>query len=48
MQYSQRAIATGGFGGRDLNPLGAGELFSSGVVEPSPLGVLAVANVRIR
>ncbi|KAF8349124.1 hypothetical protein F5887DRAFT_1243106 [Amanita rubescens] len=42
--YSQQAIATGGFGGRDLDPPGEGELFSSGVVEPSPLGVISESD----
>ena len=47
MQSTQRAISTGGFGGRGLQVPGADPLFSQGVIETSPLGILAVANVRI-
>ncbi|KAF8324831.1 hypothetical protein F5887DRAFT_1021521 [Amanita rubescens] len=42
--FTQRAISTGGFGGHNLDVPGADPLFSQGVIETSPLGILAVAN----
>jgi len=42
--FSPQIIATGGLGGRALEPPGSDALFSQGVIEISSLGILAVAN----